>query len=139
MLNFRGGDHFPPALEWIPHPRQMLLIKYTFFLYATLFLNTASCRCCLTFSGIELQVLLRSFLIHVAIILLRHILYLVYLCLCLGLGQFMSYPCDLLFIFILIFIAINHIMLLKQTHLLFVHFIKYILLFLDDNLDEESE
>ena len=35
--------------------------------------------------------LLRCCLIHIIIIILRHILYLVNLCLCLGLGPFMSY------------------------------------------------
>ena len=33
----------------------------------------------------------------------------------------MLYLCDLFFIFRLIFIAINHITLLKQTYLFFVH------------------
>ena len=41
--------------------------------------------------------------------MLRDILYLVYLCLCLGLGLFMSHLCDLCFIFSFIFIIINHI------------------------------
>ena len=48
-------------------------------------------------------------LIHITIIMLRDILYLVYLCLCLGLGLFMSHLCDLCFIFSFIFIIINHI------------------------------
>ena len=51
----------------------------------------------------------------------------------------MSYLCDLFFIFSLIFIAINHITSLKQTQLLFVPFLEYLLLFLDDKVDEESE
>ena len=54
-------------------------------------------------------------LIHIVIITLKHILYLVYLCPCLGLGLFMSYLCDLFFIFILIFIVINRNILFKQT------------------------
>ena len=57
-------------------------------------------------------------LIH--IITLRHILYLAYLCPCLGLCLFMSCICYLFFIFSLIFIAINHITSLKQTYL-FLH------------------
>ena len=56
-----------------------------------------------------------------------------------GLGLLMSYLCDLFLISSLIFIFINHITSLKQTHLAFVQFLKYLLLFLDDNLDEESE
>ena len=56
-----------------------------------------------------------------------------------GLGLLMSYLCDLFLISSLIFIFINHITSLKQTHLAFVQFLEYLLLFLDDNLDEESE
>ena len=63
--------------------------------------------CSLTFSWVELQKLL------------SHILYLVYLCPCLGL--FMSYLCDLFFIFIFI---VNHITF-KQTYLFFVHFLEW--------------
>ena len=52
----------------------------------------------------------------------------------------MSYLCDLFFFILsLIFIVINQILLLKQTHLAFVQFLKYLLLFLDGNVDEESE
>ena len=51
----------------------------------------------------------------------------------------MSYLCDLFLIFSLIFIVINHITLFKEIYLFFVHFLEYFLLFLDDNLNEESE
>ena len=79
-------------------------------------------QCCLSFSRIELQMLFRCCFIHVNIIILRHILYLVYLCLSLGLGLFMLYLCDLCFIFSLVFIVINNITSLKQTHLFFTFF-----------------
>ena len=49
----------------------------------------------------------------------------------------MSYLCDLFFIFIFIFIIINDFVSLKQTHLLFCTFLEYVLLLLDDNVDEE--
>ena len=66
-------------------------------------------------------------------------LYLVYSCSCLRrLGLFISYLCDLFFFFSLIFIAINHVTSLKQKHLLFVYFLEYLVLFLDDNVDEET-
>ena len=52
---------------------------------------------------------------------------------------FMSYLCDIFFIFIFIFIKINHIISRKQTHLFFRHFLEHFLLFLDDNLDEERD
>ena len=61
------------------------------------------------FWWIKLKMLLRCCITHAAIIILRDISYLVYLCPCLGLPAFMSYLYDLLFIFNLIFIAINHI------------------------------
>ena len=70
----------------------------------------------------QLLLLLRYCLIHITIILLRHILYLVYLCPCLGLGLLMSYLCDPFFIFSLILIVINHITSFKQMYLFFVHF-----------------
>ena len=63
-------------------------------------------QCCLTFSWIDLQMLLRCCLIHVSIILLRKILHLLYLPPWLNLGLFMSYLCDLFFIFIFNFIMI---------------------------------
>ena len=83
--------------------------------------------------------LFRSYLIHITIIILRHILYLAYLCLCLGLGLFMSYLCDLFFIFSIAFIVINHITSSKQTYLFFVYFLENLVLFLVDNEYEESE
>ena len=69
----------------------------------------------------------------------RHISYLVYFGLCLGLGLFMSHIGGLFFIFSLISIAVNSITSLKQTHLLYAHFKDYLLLFLDDNVDGESK
>ena len=83
--------------------------------------------------------LLNCCLIHISINILRHILYLVYLYPCLGLGLFMAYLCDLVFIFSLIFIAINHITVFKQTYLIFANLLEYLQLFLDDNVDEESK
>ena len=110
----------------------------TRFFYKQCFFS-AQPQCCLTFSRIELQMLLRCYLLYITVIMLRYILYLVYLCPYLGLGLFMSYICDLFFIFSLVFVVINHITSLKQTPLSFVHFSEYLLLFLDDNMDEKSE
>ena len=70
---------------------------------------------------------------------MRHILHLLYLCPCLGLGLYISYICDLFFIFSLIFIVINHIISIKQTYLFFVRLLEYLLLILDDNVHEENE
>ena len=82
----------------------------------------------------------RCCLIHIeiTIIILVHNLCLVYLCPCLGLGQFMPYLCDIFFIFSLIFIVIIYISSLKQTQLFFVLFLEYLLSFLDDSVNEFS-
>ena len=82
------------------------------------------------FSYIELQMLRSCFLIHIIIIILRHILCLVFICVLLW---------DQFFNFSFIFIVINYITSLKQTHLLFVYILEFLLLFFDDNLNEESE
>ena len=86
--------------------------NYRLFLKQCFF--TAQSRCCLTFS------------------ILRYILNLVYLCPCLGLCLFMSYIRNLFFILSLVFVVINHIMSLKQTHLFFVHFLEYPLFILNN-------
>ena len=46
----------------------------------------------------------------------------------------MSYLCDLFFIFSLIFIVSYHITSFKLSCLFFVHFLEYLLLFLDNNV-----
>ena len=61
-------------------------------------------------------------LIHISIIILRHFLYLLYLCSSLDLGLFISHLCDLFFFFIFIFLIINRIISWKQTHLFFCLF-----------------
>ena len=106
------------------------------FGYYTLFYK--QCFFYLTFSLIELQMLLRCRLINISIIIVRHFLYLLYLCPCIDSGQFISYLCDLFFIFIFICIMINRLISWTQTHC-FAYYLKYALLFLDDNVDEECE
>ena len=69
--------------------------------------------------------LLRCCLIHITIIISRHILYIVYLCPYLCLGVFMSYLLDLFFIFSPIFIFINHITSLNRRTC-FLHIFKNI-------------
>ena len=69
----------------------------------------------------------------------KHISFLVYFGPCLGLGLFRSDIGNLFFIFSLVLIVINFITSLKQTHLFYAHFLHYVLLFLDDNVDEESK
>lgn len=104
----------------------VLTNRHTRFFMTTLFFIPVS---------LLLQILLRCCFIHIAIIIFRHILYLVYLNPCLVLGLFMAYQCDLFFIFGLIFIVINH---LNRCTCFFVHFLEYLLSW-DDNVDEESE
>ena len=71
-------------------------------------------------------------------IIQRDILHLVYLGPCLGLSLFMSYLCDLFLFSSPIFITINYLTSLKQTELFFVHILEYLLLFFDDNVEEEQ-
>ena len=103
------------------------LETFTLLFYKRRFFQT-QLQCCLYFSWIELQILLRRCLIHMSIIILRHYLYLLYLCLCLGLGPFMSYLCDLFFIFNFIFIKINRIISWIQRHLFFCLFMRIFLI-----------
>ena len=90
-------------------------------------------HCCLTFSWIERQMLRRCCLIHISIFIICVHVQNYVLCL------FMSCLCDICFIFIFIFIKINHIISRKQTHLFFRHFLEHFLLFLDDNLNEKRD
>ena len=94
-------------------------------------------QCCLTFSSNASNDLLQMLLnnhYYAAIFFLFSIFFP-----CLSLGLFKSYICDLLLIFTIVFIVINHIMSLKQTHWFFLEVLEYLLLFLDDNMDEENE
>ena len=121
-----------------PKPRQRLHIRTLFqraeirnnsvviihaFSYKQRFFSTQP-QCCLTFSWIECQMLVRCCLIHISIITLRHFLHLLYLCPCLYIGLFMPYLWDLFFIFAFIFIVTNRIISWIQTHLFFCLFLR---------------
>ena len=80
-------------------------IKYGLDIKYTLF--STQPQCCLTFSWIELRMLLRCCLIQTSIVIMRHFLYLLYWCPCLDLGLFIFYLCDLFFMFTIIIIMIN--------------------------------
>ena len=84
--------------------------------------------------------LLRCCLLHINISIRRYILCLVYLCLCLGLVQFMSYLHDPVFISNLIFIVINHTISLRHTRQtqFFAYLLEYLILVSNDNMNEES-
>ena len=70
--------------------------------------------------------LFRCCLVPISIIIMRHFICFLSLCLCLDLGLFMSYLCDLFFFFFSIFIMINRIMSWIQTHLFFCLFFRVI-------------
>ena len=105
--------------------------NYMHFLYKQRILSTQP-QCCLTFSWIELQMLLRCCLIPISIIILRHFLYLLWLCLCLDLGLL----CRIYMIYFLFSSSFSwRLIVWIQTHLfLGLFFRKYA--FLDDNVDE---
>ena len=86
-----------------------------------------------------LQMLLRCCSIRISYIILRHFLYLQYLCPCLELGLYMPYLCDQFFFFIFILIMINSIILWKLTHLFCWLFLEYAILFFDNTVDEQCE
>ena len=73
--------------------------------------------------------LLRYCSIYIAIIILRHILFLAYLYPYLELVLHMSYLCDLFFIFSLIFVTINHKISFALTYLFFINFFQNILFY----------
>ena len=81
------------------------------------------------------SMLLRCCLMHITIIILKHILYWVYLCL--GLDSFLSYLW-FIFHFQSHFYCYQWYNLNKTVALIFVHCLEY-LLFLDDNMDDERE
>ena len=86
--------------------------------------------------------MLETFLFYLALVLI--LLLLVFATFLFKSALFLNpaivYLCDLFFlIFCLIFIVINYITSLKQTHLLFTRFLECLLLFLVDNVDEERK
>ena len=93
------------------------------YFYKQLFFSTQP-QCSLTFSWIELQILLNCCLVHKTIIMLRHFLYLLCLCPCLDLSLFRSYLRDPFFIFVSIFIMINRIISWIQTYMFFCLFLR---------------
>ena len=110
------------------------------FSYKQRFFSTQP-QCCLTLSWIELQMLLNFCLIHRSIIILRyiHISIIIlntssYWDTFIDLGLFLSYLCDLFFIFIFIFIMINRIILWTQTQLFFCLLSRIFPIVLDDNV-----
>ena len=72
----------------IPKPDNVYPKPHTRFFYKQPFFSTQP-QCCLPFSWIELQVLLRCCLIHKSLITLKRFLYFLCLCPCLDLGLFM--------------------------------------------------
>ena len=78
-------------------------------------------------------------LIHISIIIPRHFLYLIFSCPCLSLVLFMLCLCDLFYMFIFIFIIANRMISWIQIHLFFCLFLEYVLLFLDDLVDQENK
>ena len=73
---------------------------------------------------------------HTSIIIPKQFLYTLYLCPCLGLGLFMSYPlCGLFFIFIFILLRLTY-NLINRGACSFAYFLEYVLLFLDGNVEK---
>ena len=113
MSTYPYGRNHPTLCFWSRREgRQMSITEQLHnFFYEQRFFSTQP-QCCLTFSWIELQMLLRCCLIHTIIVIMRHFLHLLHLCRCLGLDLFVPSLCDLFLISIFIFIMINRIILL---------------------------
>ena len=85
-------------------------------------------QCCLTFAWIQVQMLLRCCLIYISIIIHTETLFTFTVFVCMSRPRsiylFMSYLCDLFFIFTFIFIMIHRIISWIQTHLFFCLFFR---------------
>ena len=82
-------------------------------------------QCCLTFSRIELQMFLKCCLTHNHHYIETHFAFSIFMPMRLILGLFMLYLYDVFVFFSLIFSIINHIISLKQTHLLLINCLGY--------------
>ena len=79
--------------------------------------------------------LLRCFLIHISIIIVRSSLYFLNLCLCLDLGLFILY-----YVIYFSFLPSRSYNLMNtETFILLLIFLEYVLESLDDNMTEECE
>ena len=98
---------------------KLFLLKFTMhvFFYKRHFFSTQH-QCSITFAWIQLRMLPKCCL--GCIIVPRHFLHLSYFCSYLDLQLYMSYLCDLFFIFNFIFILINRIISWVDTHVLFI-------------------
>ena len=106
----------------------MQIRSNTPFFYRQRFFSTQS-QCCLAFLWIEIQMLLRSCLIDIAIIILRHILYLVFMS--------MPRPRSIHVVYMRSIFHFQshfhcHYSSLNQTCLFFVHILECLPLFLDN-------
>ena len=106
----------------------MQIRSNTPFFYRQRFFSTQP-QCCLAFLWIEIQMLLRSCLIDIAIIILRHILYLVFMS--------MPRPRSIHVVYMRSIFHFQshfhcHYSSLNQTCLFFVHILECLPLFLDN-------
>ena len=98
---YDGGFFYYGGIRNMPYLFKGIGMEtYTFF-YKQGFFST-NAQCYLTFSCIELRMLLRCSLVHISTIILRHVLCSLCFSPYLELDLFMSYLCDLFFIFIMI-------------------------------------
>ena len=79
----------------------------------------------------------RCCLIHMTIIILRHCICSIFVSMCRPRSAYAESLC-FVFHFQPYFHRMNHITSWKQTRLLFVHFLEYLLLFLEDNVDKKK-
>ena len=110
----------------------------TWIYYKQSFFSTQP-QCCLTFSWIQLHMMLRYCLLHGTIIILRQILNLVYLCPCIYLFLLVSNLCDQFLIIIFIFIEVNNIIITQKDTRFLCTFFRISHISLNGNMNKEIE
>ena len=117
-------------------PSISIPLKIHVFFISNVFFNSASV---LVNFSINSASLLRCCLIHISIIIVRHFLYLLYLCPWLDLGLFMSYLCDLFFSFSSSFSLWLIVRSHEYRHICsLVYFSEYVQLFSDEKYEQFS-
>ena len=106
---------------------QRVSLKYTGFFVSIAFFQP-SLSIGQLFHELSFKCCFRCCLIHTNIIILRYLIFTIFLSMFRSRSIYISYLCDLYFIFILIFIMVNRIILWIQTHLLFCLFLMAILM-----------
>ena len=108
-------------ISWVNGRKYKNLLQFntTRFFYKQCFFSTHP-QCCLAFSWIELQMLLRCWLIHLTNI--KHFIFSIFVSMSRPSSIYVVHMWSIFYFFSLVFIIINN--LIKKTHLFFVYFVR---------------